>query len=208
MRTTKNSKKDEASSDDFNAHLETINEDELPEVTGTRKFTSKGLEPFATLGISFDPDILDNLEEFTPHQESFLTTLLEGTTSRLLIHVHQTALQVQQEEIQRLQTHMRDMQDKLNDTRPLTSMETPRAIRPQDVEYQSMLTTAKKLKQASQQEEQHRQRNFHVYGNDNNDMAGTMQAFLANMSSVLKNNNNKNKDSVTELPKFQGADTQ
>ena len=38
-------------------------------------------------------------------------------------------------------------------------------------------------------------------------MAGTMQTFLANMSSVLKNNN-KSKDSVTELPKFQGADTQ
>ncbi len=68
MRTTKNSKKDEASSDDFNAHLETINEDELPEVTGTRKFTSTGLEPFAMLGISFDPEMLDNLEEFTPHQ--------------------------------------------------------------------------------------------------------------------------------------------
>ena len=204
---TKNSKKDEASSDDSTVHLETINEDDLPEVTGTRNFkTGRGLEPFASLGISFDPDMLANLEEFTPHQESFLTTLLEGTTSRL-IHVHQTALQVQQEEIQRLQTHMRDMQDKMNETRPLTSMETPRAIRPQDVEYQSLLNTAKKLKQESQQEERHGQRNSHVYGNDNNDMAGTMQTFLANMSSVLKNNN-KSKDSVTELPKFQGADTQ
>ena len=205
-QATKNSKKDEASSDDSTVHLETINEDDLPEVTGTRNFkTGRGLEPFASLGISFDPDMLANLEEFTPHQESFLTTLLEGTTSRL-IHVHQTALQVQQEEIQRLQTHMRDMQDKMNETRPLTSMETPRAIRPQDVEYQSLLNTAKKLKQESQQEERHRLQNSHVYGNDNNDMAGTMQAFLANMSSVLKNNN-KHKDSVTELPKFQGADT-
>jgi hypothetical protein len=87
-------------------------------------------------------------------------------------------------------------------------METPRAIRHQDVEYQSLLNTNKKLKQERQQEEQHRQRNTHVYGHeDNNDMAGTMQTFLANMSSVLKNNN-KSKDSVTELPKFQGADTQ
>ncbi len=30
-------------------------------------------------------------------------------------------------------------------------METPRAIRPQDVEYQSLLNTAKKLKQERQQ---------------------------------------------------------
>ena len=94
--------------------------------------------------------MLNNLEEFTPTQASFFTTLLEGTTARL-IQVHQTAVQVQQTEIERLQTHMREMQDKLNDTRPLTSMETPRAIRPQDVEYQSMLNTAKKLKQESQQ---------------------------------------------------------
>ncbi len=62
---TKNSKKDEASSDDPTVHLETINEDELPEVTGTRNFkTGRGLEPFASLGISFDPDMLANLEEF------------------------------------------------------------------------------------------------------------------------------------------------
>jgi hypothetical protein len=207
MKPTKNSKKDEASSDDSNAHREAINKDELPEVTGTRNFkTGIGLEPFAMLGISFDPDLLTNLEEFTPRQESFLTTLLEGTTSRL-IHVHQTAVQVQHEEIQRLQTHMREMQDKMNDTRPLTSMEAPRTIRPQDVEYQSMITTAKKLKQESQQEEQHRQRTSNYYSNDNNDIAGTMQTFLANMSSVLKNNN-KTEDSVTELPNFQGADTQ
>ena len=34
-----------------------------------------------------------------------------------------------------------------------------------------------------------------------------MQTFLANMGSLLKNNN-KSRDSITDLPKFQGLDTQ
>jgi hypothetical protein len=38
-------------------------------------------------------------------------------------------------------------------------------------------------------------------------MAGTMQTFIANMSSLLKNSN-KTKDSITELPKFRGTDIQ
>lgn len=127
MRPTRNSKKDEASSDDSNAHLTTEHEEDLPVVTGTNNFTGKGLEPLAALGISFEPDLLANLEDFTPRQETFLKTLLEGTTSRL-IRIHQEAGQEHQEEIQRLKAHMRHMQDKMNDTRPLTSMDTPRAI--------------------------------------------------------------------------------
>jgi hypothetical protein len=72
-RNTKNSKKVDETSDDFNAHLDTINEEELPEVTGTRNFkTGRVLEPFTTLGISFHPELLENLEEINPRQESFL----------------------------------------------------------------------------------------------------------------------------------------
>jgi hypothetical protein len=211
MRSTKNSKKDDESSDDSNAHLGTIREvdkeNELPEVTGSRiPFrTNRGIEPFDKLGISFDPGLLKNLEDFTPRQETFLTTLFKGTTSRL-IDAHQMAVRGQQEEMERLQTNMGAMQDKMTESRPLTSMETRRAIRPQDVEYQSLLNTAKKLKEERQQEETHMHRHYE-YGNDNTDMAGTMQTFLANMGTLLKNNN-KAKDSVTELPKFQGADTQ
>ena len=102
---------------------------------------------------------------------------------------------------------MRIMQERMNETRSLTSMETPRAIRPQDVAYQSMLTTAKKLKEEKrQQDDVHTHiRNDYNYGD--NGMAGTMQTFLANMGTLLKNNNTQT-DSVTELPKFQGADTQ
>jgi hypothetical protein len=103
MRTTKNSKKDEESSDDSNAHhLDPIREeekdDELPEVTGSRTpfRHNRGIEPFEQLGISFAPGLLDNLDDFTPRQEMFLTTLLEGTTSRL-IDAHQIAVKGQQE---------------------------------------------------------------------------------------------------------------
>jgi hypothetical protein len=38
-------------------------------------------------------------------------------------------------------------------------------------------------------------------------MANTMQTFLSNMEFLLKNNN-KSRDSITDLPKFQGLDTQ
>jgi hypothetical protein len=105
---------------------------------------------------------------------------------------------------------MHDMQEKIDtgSNRVLTTMETPRAIRPQDVEYQSLLTSAKKIKE-EQKESRTRATTYSTQSSSvgNNDMADTMQAFLANMSSVLKNNN-KSRDSVTELPKFQGADTQ
>ncbi len=94
----------------------------------------------------------------------------------------------------------------MNETRPLTSMETPRAIRPQNVAYQSMLTTAKKLKEEKRQQDDVHTHIGNDYGYGDNGMAGTMQKFLANMGTLLKNNN-KPKDSVTELPKFQGADT-
>ncbi len=69
-------------------------------------------------------------------------------------------------------------------SRPPNENKTP--ILPQDVAYQSMLTTAEKLK------EEKRQRNYvhtHIggdYGNGNNDMARTMQTFLANMGKLLK----------------------
>ena len=212
MRTTKNSTKDGESSDDSNAHhLDVIREDdkgdELPEVTGSRTpfRNNRGIEPFQQLGIAFDPGLLENLENFTPRQETFLTTLLEGTTSRL-IDAHQIAVKGQQDEIERLQTTMRIMQERMNETRSLTSMETPRAIRPQDVAYQSMLTTAKKLKEEKRQQDDVQTHIGNDYGYGDNGMAGTMQKFLANMGTLLKNNN-KPKDSVTELPKFQGADT-
>ena len=145
------------------------------------------------------------------HQEVFLKTLLEASTQHL-IRAHAQAVQTQHEEMLRLQRKMQDMQDKIDSgtNRTLTSMETPRAIRPQDAEYQSLRDSAKKIN-----EQQERQPIFppfnSVYGSSfsesNTEMANTMQAFLANMSSVLKNNN-KTRDSVTELPKFQGADTQ
>ncbi len=38
-------------------------------------------------------------------------------------------------------------------------------------------------------------------------MSDTMQTFLSNMGSLLKNNN-KSRDSITDLPEFQGLDTQ
>ena len=89
---------------------------------------------------------------------------------------------------------MQDMQDKIDSgsNRTLTSMETPRAIRPQDAEYQSLRDSAKKINEQQESRTRFTPHNT-VYSSSssegNTDMAVTMQAFLANMSSVLKNNN-------------------
>ena len=75
-------------------------------------------------------------------------------------------------------------------------METPRAIRPQDVEYQTLLNTAQRQKEqqaeradrppyAYQNAASHSlDESFTPYGHEpNNDMALTMQTFLNNMGN-------------------------
>jgi hypothetical protein len=207
-RDTKNSKKEQTSSGRDDDHLTTILEEDLPEVSGVNSTSSP--QTNAPFGFYLDPGITDQVEQFTPNQEVFLKTLLEASTQHL-IQAHTQAVQTQHEEMLLLQRKMQDMQDKIDSgsNRTLTSMETPRAIRPQDAEYQSLLNSAKKIKEQQESRTRFTTHN-NVYNSSssegNTDMAVTMQAFLANMSSVLKNNN-KSRDSVTELPKFQGADT-
>ena len=106
----------------------------------------------------------------------------------------------------RQETELQQMKDKLENlqatqrNRPTTMMETPRAIRPQDVEYQSLLDTAKRLKEKNAEEAErppYAYQNRHLNSLDdpftplgqepNIDMALTMKTFLSNMGSVLKN---------------------
>ena len=142
-RREKNSKKEPASSGRDDDHLTTINEEDLPEVSGENSPQTN--VPF---GFYLDPGITAQVEQFTPLQEVFLKTLLEASTKHL-IQAHSQAVQSQHEEMLRLQRKMQDMQDKIDSSsnRTLTSMETPRAIRPQDADYQSLLTSAKKIKE-------------------------------------------------------------
>ncbi len=128
-RNTNNSKKEHTSSDLDDDNLTRIHEEELPEVSGHSS-------PHENPPFSFylDPGIADQVEQFTPLQEIFLKTLLE-TSTKHLIQAHSQAVQTQQEEMVRLQRRMQDMQEKIgtSSNRMLTSMETPRAIWPQDV---------------------------------------------------------------------------
>ena len=140
----KNSKKEPASSGSDDVPLTTINEEDLPEVSGENSPASSHTN--APFGFYLDPGITDQVEQFTPHQEVFLKTLLEASTQHL-IRAHAQAVQTQHEEMLRLQRKMQDMQDKIDSgsNRTLTSMETPRAIRPQDAEYQSCVIQQRKL---------------------------------------------------------------
>ncbi len=71
----KNSKKAPASSGLDDDHLTTITEEDLPEVSGeTSPHTN------APFGFYLDPGMTDQVEQFTPHQEVFLKTLLEAST--------------------------------------------------------------------------------------------------------------------------------
>jgi hypothetical protein len=208
-RREKTFKKEQASSDRDDDHLTTINEEELPEVSGEHSPQTNA----PIVWLLSRPWHHSPSRTIHPAPRSFSEDSPRGfDITQHLIQAHSQAVQSQHEEMLRLQRKMQDMQDKidLGSNRTLTSMETPRAVRPQDVEYQSLLNSAKKIKE--QQESRTRINTLNNAYNSSssdgtNDMAVTMQAFLANMSSVLKNNN-KSRDSVTELPKFQGADTQ
>ncbi len=100
---------------------------------------------------------------------------------------------------------MNNMQHK-QDNLPIkltAMMGTPRVPRPQDLEYQNLLDTTKRLKEKKEEREQRNRNTWstpwsHPVELPNNDMALTMQTFFANMGSLLKNNNN-NRDSDTEL---------
>jgi len=206
QRNAKNSTKqdDSMKSPDASHLLFAIKEDELPEVYGSSFTTNEMMD---------EPDDASIIASFSKTQESFLERILVRATTEMG-QVHATALRQQQQEIHHLRQAMQTMQDK-QDTLPTklpAMMETPRVPRPQDLEYMNLLDTAKRLKEKKEEREQRHRNTWSTPGSHlneppNNDMALTMQTFLANMGSLLKNNN-KNRDSVTELPRFQGMDTQ
>ena len=103
-------------------------EDLIPEVIGDMiTETTQGTEP--------DDEI--TAQSFTSTQEAFL--------QRLLLKAATEIGKAQQEAWLRQETELQQMKDKLanlhatQQNKPPTMMETPRAIRPQDVEYQTLL---------------------------------------------------------------------
>jgi hypothetical protein len=74
-----------------------------------------------------------------------------------MAQTHLTVLKQQQQEIQNLKLAMHVMQDK-QDKMPIIKlpamMETPRVPKPQDLEYQTLLGTTKRLKEKKEEREQ------------------------------------------------------
>jgi hypothetical protein len=213
--TSRTLKKEGASVENDDRILETINEDDtsLPEVTGDIR--DKADQP--------DDDAI--IASFNPHQEAFLERLLKKA-GYAMGNEHLLALHKHQEELQNLQLVIKTMQNKQEQS-PIklpTMMETPRTPRIHDLEYQALQDNTKRIQEQQEQhgkreQQEQREQNLAYTSNDNayfgnppfqnhpNDMSDTMQTFLSNMGSLLKNNN-KSRDRITDLPKFQGLDTQ
>jgi len=142
--TTRPLKKEGASVENEDRHLETINEDEhllLPEVTGDIKERTE------------QPDDDAIIASFDIHQEAFLDRLMKRA-GHAMGQEHLLALQKHQAELHDLQTVIRQMQNKQEQT-PIkipTTMETPRTPRLQDLEYQALQDTAKRIQEQQEQQ--------------------------------------------------------
>ena len=123
-------------------------EDEIPEVSGERKTAH------ASSTQDHEPDDEEKWEatarSFTSTQEEFLQRLLLKAATEMAT-THQQAWLRQETELQQMKDKLENLQATQHN-RPTTMMETPRAIRPQDVEYQSLLDTAKRLKEKNAEE--------------------------------------------------------
>ena len=91
------------------------------------------------------PDDEATARSFTSTQEAFLQRLLQKAATEMAT-THQLAWLRQETELQQMKDKLENLQATQHN-RPPTMMETPRAIRSQDIEYQTLLDTTKRLKQ-------------------------------------------------------------
>ena len=120
-------------------------EEEIPEVSGD-KTTARA----SSTQENNEPDDEAIARSFTSTQETFLQRLLVKAATEMAT-THQQAWLRQETELQQMKDKLENLQATQHN-RPPTMMETPRAIRPQDVEYQSLLDTAKRLKEKKAEE--------------------------------------------------------
>ena len=200
--TTKSLKKEGASIEDEDRHLQSIQEEEsssLPEVTGSDRIGFHSC--VEAMGQHNTPDDAAIIASFDTHQEAFLTRLMQRA-GQAMGQEHLLALHRHQEELHDLQTVIQKMQNKQEQT-PIklpTTMETPRTPRLQDLEYQALQDNAKRIQEQQEQHDKWEQQdrretrerqlaNAHgnayfgnaPFQNHPNDMSDTMQMFLSNM---------------------------
>jgi hypothetical protein len=120
-----------------------------------------------------------------------------------------------------MREQMEEMREDYNDLRRSRSnhvaevtsqnhaFETPKVQRPQDKAYQDILSASKQQFQPPNEKQQQSFRNFTNANNEQNEMMKLyderMNNLMSSMGSILKYSK---KEDTTELPKFQGGDSQ
>ena len=89
------------------------------------------------------------------------------------------------------------------------AFETPKVQRPQDKAYQDILSASKQQFQPQNEKQQQSFRNYTNANNEQNEMMKLyderMNNLMSSMGSIIKYSK---KEDTTELPKFQGGDSQ
>ncbi len=184
---------------------ETTEEDfsKLPEVQGSSDTTTL---------------TMDNMEPLSDQQKDFFHSYLDDARNRME-EERREERKFYEETISRMKDQMEEMREDYNDLRrsrsspvvdnpnPKHAFETPKVQRPQDKAYQEILT-------ASKNERQREPEHYTLPRNDTNLTTQNemmqlydvrMHNLMTSMGIILKHSK---KEDTTELPKFQGGDSQ
>jgi hypothetical protein len=158
------------------------------------------------------------MEPLSDQQKDFFHSYLDDARNRME-EERREERKFYEETISRMKEQMEEMREDYNDLRrsrsspvienpnPKHAFETPKVQRPQDKAYQEILT-------ASKNERQREPENYTLPRNDANQNTQNemmqlydvrMTNLMASMGSILKHSK---KEDTTELPKFQGSDSQ
>ena len=161
------------------------------------------------------------MEPLSEHQKEFLQSCIDDTRTRLEA-AQRDERRFYEEEMARMREQMEDMREDYNDLRRSRSspvaeittrkhaFETPKVQRPQDKAYQEILSASKTQPQPPENTPQQSFKNYNNgTNNEQNEMMKLydvrMNNLMSSMGSILKYSK---KDDTTELPKFQGSDSQ
>jgi hypothetical protein len=190
--------KEEATEEDFS---------KLPEVQGSSD----------TQGLTGD----SLMEPLNDQQKDFLQSCIDSTRNRLEAE-QRDERRFYEEAIARMKEQMDEMREDYNDLRRSRSspvaeiinqkhaFETPKVQRPQDKAYQEILSASKTQFQPPDNTQQQSFRNYNNETNhEQNEMMKLydvrMNNLMSSMGHILKYSK---KEDTTELPKFQGSDSQ
>ena len=159
------------------------------------------------------------MEPLNDQQKDFLQSCIDSTRNRLEAE-QRDERRFYEEAIARMKEQMDEMREDYNDlrrsrsspvaeiTNPKHAFETPKVQRPQDKAYQEILTASKR----QLEHEETTTHSFRPQDNNNTQQNEMMKIYdirmnnlMTSMGSILKYSK---KEDTTELPKFQGGDSQ